>query len=249
MNANRPFCLSIAGFDPTGGAGILADIKTFEMVGVYGMGIISSNTLQTDSDFREVQWMDFATIKTQMECLFASYDFGVMKIGLVENFETLQQIITLARTLNPAIQIVWDPILKSSSGFNFHATKSIDLKFLEDSCTLITPNWNEFEMLWGSKFETLISLKPKASILIKGGHREQKKGCDVLYSKGSIEEIEGVSFHGKTKHGTGCVFSAAITAFLTKNVELKSACFQAKKYVERFIVSNDTNLGFHYVTE
>jgi hydroxymethylpyrimidine/phosphomethylpyrimidine kinase len=246
MKNNRPFCLSIAGYDPTAGAGVLADSKTFEMFKVYGMAIITSNTLQTDTDFLDVEWLSIDTIKTQIEILFSKYDFKAIKIGLVENFDALQQIILLAKKLNPTIHIVWDPILKSSSGFDFHSDKMLDLKFLEENCTLITPNWEEFVSLWGDNPEIQLKEKPKVSILIKGGHRQEKNGCDLLYSNGNFVEIEGVSFNGKSKHGTGCVLSSAITACLAKDINLMDSCAQAKRYVEQFILSNETNLGHHY---
>src|SRR5665647_366277 len=115
MKSNRPYCLSIAGFDPTAGAGVLADIKTVEMLDVYGMGIITSNTLQTDNLFIKVDWVDVETIKKQLETLMNTYDFKAMKIGLVQNFEVLSQIILLAKNINPNLKIVWDPILNSSS--------------------------------------------------------------------------------------------------------------------------------------
>ena len=96
MKSNRPYCLSIAGFDPTAGAGVLADIKTFETLDVYGMGIITSNTLQTDTLFIHVDWIDIETIKKQLKTLLNTYDFKTMKIGLIKDFNTLFQIITLA---------------------------------------------------------------------------------------------------------------------------------------------------------
>lgn len=246
MKNSRPFCLSIAGYDPTAGAGVLADSKTFEMFQVYGMAIITSNTLQTDTDFIDVEWLNIETIKNQIEILFSKYDFKAIKIGLVENFDVLQQIILLAKKLNPVIHIVWDPILKSSSGFDFHSDKMLDLKFLEDNCTLITPNWEEFVSLWVKDYDILLQQQPKTSILIKGGHRQEKNGCDLLYSNGNYVEIEGVPFNGKSKHGTGCVLSAAITACLAKDINLLDSCINAKRYVEQFILSNETNLGHHY---
>lgn len=246
MKNNRSYCLSIAGYDPTAGAGVLADVKTFEMFQVYGMAIITSNTLQTDDRFLSVQWMDIETIKNQMETLFSKYDFKALKIGLVENFDTLQQIVLLAKKLNPTIQIVWDPILKSSSGFDFHSNTSLKLKFLEENCSLITPNWNEFVSLWGNDPDILLNRKLNTSILIKGGHRQGKKGCDLLYIHGDFVKIDGIPFHGKSKHGTGCVLSAAIAAYLAKGNDLINSCTQAKQYVEQFILSNETNLGYHY---
>jgi hydroxymethylpyrimidine/phosphomethylpyrimidine kinase len=246
MSSSRPYCLTIAGFDPTAGAGVLADVKTFEMHKVCGMAVITSNTLQTDDQFLGVQWVEVEVIKNQIETLIKRYDFKALKIGLVQDFDMLHQIITTAKSLNPVIQIVWDPILKSSSGFSFHAQESMELTFLEENCTLITPNWNEFVSLWNSDFNDLINRKPKTSILIKGGHRKEKTGCDLLYVDGGFIDIPGISFQGKSKHGTGCVLSAAIAACLTKGDSLIDSCMQAKSYVEKFILSNDSNLGDHY---
>lgn len=246
MNSNRPYCLSVAGFDPTAGAGVLADSKTFEMLEVYGMGIITSNTLQTDSLFIDVEWISVETIKRQLETLLKSYYFKALKIGLVQNFNMLHQIISVVKNLNPDLKIVWDPILKSSSGFNIHAKESLELSFLEKNCTLITPNWNELETLWGTDLDILKERKPQAAVLIKGGHRQEKTGCDLFFENGNYTEIPGTSFHGKSKHGTGCVLSAAIVANLSKGKNLIESCVHAKTYVEKFILSNDLNLGYHY---
>ena len=245
MKNNRPYCLIIAGFDPTAGAGVLADVKTFESFGVYGMGIITSNTFQTDHEFIDVRWIDVNDILRQLELLMKKYNFKAMKIGLIKDFDALQQVIRLAKELSPDIKIVWDPILKSSSGFKFHSEKSIELHFLKQNCTLITPNWDEFKILWNTDPAKFSTDKTTSSILLKGGHRKDKTGCDILYSAGQSMEIPGNSFHGKSKHGTGCVLSAAITANLAKGANLLESCTIAKSYVERFILSNDSNLGYH----
>lgn len=245
MENLRPYCLSLAGFDPTAGAGVLADIKTFETHGVYGMGIITANTLQTDDLFIDVDWVDVAVVKKQMETQMKKYDIGVLKIGLIRDFDTLCQVIVLAKGIQPEIKIVWDPILKSSSGFHFHDRDSLELNFLEENCSLITPNWNEFEVLWGNDPEVLKERKLKTAVLIKGGHRQEKTGCDLLFEYGSFTDIPGTSFSGKTKHGTGCVLSSAISANLAKGKNLLESCPEAKTYVEKFIQSNESNLGYH----
>ena len=247
MAPTRPFCLSIAGYDPTGGAGVLADVKTFESNGVYGMGIITANTLQTDDHFLAVEWISMDVILNQLQLLLEKYDFQGLKIGLVENSETLCSVIRLAKQLKPELQIIWDPILKSSSGFDFHSKKELALAFLEENCTLITPNWEEFVQLWGAVPEVLKQRIPRCSILIKGGHRKEKVGCDLLFENGKFTEIEGAPFYGKSKHGTGCVLSAAISANMALGNDLLTSCKNGKKYVEKFIFSNETNLGTHHV--
>ncbi len=246
MNNQRPYCLTIGGFDPTAGAGVLADCKTFEMLEVYGMGVISSNTLQTDDCFMGVDWVPVETLRKQIETILRNYSIKVIKIGLVQNFEMLYQIIIVSRQFNPDLIIIWDPILSSSSGFQFHSKDTLGLEFLEANCSLITPNWNEFEALWGAETHVLSDKKCPAAVLIKGGHRQDKMGCDLLFEKGDFTEIQGTSFNGKSKHGTGCVLSAAIAAYLAQGNSLIDSCTKAKNYVERFIQSNDLNLGYHY---
>lgn len=245
MKNNRPYCLSIAGFDPTAGAGVLADIKTFESFGVNGMCIITSNTFQTDDEFVGVEWVELETIQKQMKMLINKYDFKALKIGLIKNYDILHEVIRLAKDLNPQIMVVWDPILKSTSGFDFHSEDSIELRYLEENCALITPNWDEFRTLWDVDPTSFSTNTNECSILLKGGHRADRIGCDVLYSSGKSFEIMGNSFHGQSKHGTGCVLSSAITANLAKGASLIDSCTTAKKYIEKFILSNNTNLGYH----
>lgn len=237
--------MTIAGFDPTAGAGVLADIKTFELFGVYGMGIITSNTFQTDNEFFGVCWIELDDILRQMNILMKKYNFKAMKIGLMKDYYSLQQIVQLGKELIPDIQIVWDPIIKSSSGFDFHAKESIELRYLQENCSLITPNMDEFDALWNVSPARFSVARKGSSILLKGGHRKDKTGCDLLYSVGHSTEIRGNSFHGKSKHGTGCVLSAAITANLAKGFSHLDSCTIAKSYVEKFILSNDSNLGYH----
>jgi hydroxymethylpyrimidine/phosphomethylpyrimidine kinase len=245
MNSNRPFCLSIGGFDPTAGAGVMADIKTLEHFEVYGMAILACNTLQTDDEFFSVQWKDNDLLKVELEALMVKYDFKALKIGLIQNFDTLRLVIQTARKINPHLMIIWDPILKSSSGFKFHNGAGLELDFLEQHCSLITPNWDEFCQLWGDSIEILHRRNPSSAILIKGGHRTCKIGSDELFVDGKFIEIAGESFDGKSKHGTGCVLSAAITAHLAVGKSMIESCTAAKTYVENFIMSNDTNLGYH----
>jgi hydroxymethylpyrimidine/phosphomethylpyrimidine kinase len=142
MKSNRPYCLSLAGFDPSAGAGILADIKTFEMLDVYGLGVITSDTVQTDRVFIEADWVSFEKIKYRLRALFDMYLINYAKIGLVKDFDTLKNIILFLKENNETVTIVWDPVLKSSAGRMFHDKGDMDICFPENECTLITPNWN-----------------------------------------------------------------------------------------------------------
>ena len=117
MKSNRPTVLSIAGFDPSGGAGILADIKTFEFCDSYGMGVVSSITYQNDIAFEGVEWLNSEQIMNQFKVLKKRFDFEYIKIGLIESLEVLNQLIDKLIKESPSVKIIWDPILRASATF------------------------------------------------------------------------------------------------------------------------------------
>jgi hydroxymethylpyrimidine/phosphomethylpyrimidine kinase len=236
MHQSRPYCLSIAGFDPSGGAGILADIKTFEQIGAYGLGIVSALTFQNDSTFKGLEWSSLEVIENQMSAL-QKYPVKVVKIGLIESIETLQSVITIAEKYFNKPKIIWDPIMKATAGFNFHNKIKLN-SFLTERITLITPNKAEYSKIDSEQLNNV-------AVLIKGGHSKER-GTDILKLDKEAIEIVGEPFE-KTidKHGTGCVLSSAIASFLAKSYPLVESCREAKKYTERFILSNSLNLGYH----
>ena len=109
--------LSIAGFDPSGGAGVLADIKTFEQHKVLGMGVVTGLTFQNDSEFDGVKWISTDEIIRQIEILTRKYKFKFVKVGMLESLET---IVTDCRLQIADCKIIWDPIVKASAGFEIH---------------------------------------------------------------------------------------------------------------------------------
>jgi len=240
--------LSIAGFDPSGGAGILADAKTCEAHKVFGLGVISANTFQNDQEFDRIDWMPVEKILEQIDVLRRRFSFEYIKIGLIENLEVLGKIITHCRQFIPACRFIWDPILKASAGFEFH--KQINLSALEkilENIFLITPNLTEAALLGKNSAEANAKyLSGFCHVFLKGGHRETKKGYDTLYLKGGKQ----FSFRPKMKnisekHGSGCVLSAGITANLARGEDLHRACLKAKEYTEKYLSSNKTLLGWH----
>lgn len=235
----RPYVLTIAGHDPSGGAGLNADIKTFEANEVMGLSVVTGITVQNDADFEEVQWLSFQWIEKQIRILFKMYEINVAKIGILENMDMLSKLIQLLLQCNPDIKIIWDPIIKSSSGFLLNKVEQIDKQILQ-SLYLITPNKPEYEWLQEKGFDF-----NECNYLLKGGHDEENRGTDSLFQDGKSVRIDGESFKGKSKHGTGCVLSAAIASNLAKEDSLHEACTKAKRYVEAFILSNDDNLGYH----
>jgi thiamine-phosphate pyrophosphorylase len=234
----RPYCLSIAGFDPSAGAGVLSDIKTFEAIGCYGFGVNTAITFQNDDAFEGLSWTPKEAIIKQLIPL-KKYSIAAIKIGLIESFDVLFEIIAWCKNNFPKAKIIWDPILKASAGFTFHDNNQLPKELLA-SIDLITPNADEYAQL-NIEQQNIIN-----ALLLKGGHRKDKPGYDTLYTQLNAIDIMGEVFANKVdKHGTGCVLSSAITAHLALGDDLKTSCQRAKKYVERFIQSNQTGLGYH----
>ena len=144
MVEKRVSALSIAGFDPSGGAGILADIKTFEANKIRGMGALSAITFQNDIEFDNVRWLETTEILNQISTLQRRFKWNSVKIGLVKDLETLECIINSISTS----QIVWDPIIRASAGFEFHKTiNNQQLIGVLKKIDLITPNIDEIKFL------------------------------------------------------------------------------------------------------
>ena len=248
----RPYVLSIAGFDPSSGAGITADIKTFENLRVYGLGVCSAITIQNDSEFTESNWTDYDVIYKQIDVLLKKYNVAYVKIGLIENLEILDKLITEILRRKPSMKIIWDPILKASTGFDFHDVLSEDvLVNILINIYLITPNSQEYEKLFtgiDKNSDDLISMIAEAdlcNVLIKGGHSGETGSDDILFERTGRTVFKADRIEGIEKHGTGCVLSSAITALLAQGQDLKTACKGGKDYITKFIKSNKTALGYH----
>ncbi|MCE3074918.1 hydroxymethylpyrimidine/phosphomethylpyrimidine kinase [Chryseobacterium gwangjuense] len=243
MQTERPFVMSVAGFDPSGGAGLLADIKTFEQLQVQGLGICTAMTLQTESEFFSIQWESIDGIVSAIDALMKKYFVEAVKIGVVKDAEFLNEIIKRIKLNNAEAKIVWDPVLKSTSEFSFFDVNTISqLKNALKQIDLITPNYNEYKVL--QEFDLF---ENSCSVLIKGGHREYRTGTDFLIEKGKEVSIlpSDIAFVYYPKHGSGCVLSSAITGYLAKGENIENACRNGKLYIEEFLTSNPTLLGFH----
>ena len=241
----RPYALTIAGFDPSAGAGVLADVKALEANGVYGLAVCSALTVQNDVTFERVSWVPLADIQDQIQLLLVRFPVQFVKVGLIESLPTLLKLIHWLKAYNPAMQIIWDPVLKATAGYEFHPQPEAPL--LEAICrelALITPNQPEALRLVpaAAAAEKLATWCP---VLLKGGHATGPLATDVLLLAGERHLLAAPRLPHGEKHGSGCVLSAAVLARLALGDCLPDACRAGKAYTTAFLGSNDTLLGYH----
>ena len=248
MTKSRPYVLSIAGFDPSAGAGVLADVKTLEKIGVYGFAITTSITYQNEDKFDGVKWLSIKQIKNQIYPIIEKHKIEFVKIGLIEDFKTLIAIIELLKAHNDKVKIIWDPILRASAGFDFHQKiPKKYLKYVLKNIYLITPNWEEIKPL--SNEQDAITGAEKiaqyCSVYLKGGHNVETPATDILFVEDSLEIFHPKHITDLHKHGSGCVLSSAITGYLALGNTLYQSCELAKEYTYKFLISNESKLGYH----
>lgn len=244
----RPNILTIAGFDPSNGAGLTADIKTFERLKCYGLAVQTANTIQTDTKFVDCYWTEQITIKKQLEILLTRFSIDFVKIGIVESWEALLSCIELIKAHNSKVKIILDPVLHSSTNFEFHKENESVFDSILKHIFLITPNYQEIEKLYNNKTiqETITCISNKTNLFLKGGHRKENIGQDVLFTKEGQEFVINPKCKNiSEKHGSGCVLASAITSYLALGFPLLKSCYRGKRYVEQFLSSNKTLLGYH----
>lgn len=236
--------MTIAGFDPSGGAGLLSDIKTMEQQGVYGFGIVTANTIQDEERVHQAIWEKPEVILQQIAALFKKYDVKWIKIGIVESSEVFTMIKTYIIAHNPAARIIWDPVLHSSSGFHFFKNELSLTNLLKD-VYIVTPNLPEFVTLFEDEQQAFDS-STSCNIYLKGGHSAEQKGLDYLFYNREKMSFSAKNTDLKSKHGSGCVFSSALTSSLAKGRSLPEACISAKAYTAKFLSSHSSLLGWHH---
>lgn len=241
--AERPFVLSVAGIDPSAGAGLLADIKTLEQLMVYGLGIPTANTIQTAEDFYSNQWLPSSSILEGVKRMMNAYPVRVVKFGIIENVGLLEDICGWIKSVFPETYIIWDPVMKSSTSFDFQDQWFLSAGMLKN-IDVVTPNAAEWKIM-----EITPSDYPKLVFILKGGHNEKRKGYDLLIIGDKKTEIAPqTALPVSEKHGSGCIYSSALAAHIAKGEELEEACRKAKNYTEEFLASNSKLLGYHYGT-
>jgi hydroxymethylpyrimidine/phosphomethylpyrimidine kinase len=242
-NATPPILLTIAGFDPSCGAGIAADLKTFAAHGCYGVAAITSLTVQNTQGVTDVQNTPSAMLRAQLEALANDSEIAAVKIGMLGN---RGNAVVVAEFLDAHkfAQVVHDPVMKSSSGAELLDAAGIKYVAAEllKRATVITPNIPEAEILTGLTIKDLGDMEAAArkivemgahAVIVKGGHME--RAVDVLFDGNEVVALAGDRVREETLHGTGCAFAAAIAAQLASGRPLTEAAMLAKAYVTKAI--------------
>jgi hydroxymethylpyrimidine/phosphomethylpyrimidine kinase len=239
----RAVALTIAGSDPSGGAGIQADLKTFHQLGVYGEAAITLLTVQNTRGVLRVELVDAELIREQIEAAVSDICPGAAKTGALGGPEQVEIASVVAAAFS--FPLVVDPVMVSKHGASFmsvEAERILKAKLLP-ACLLVTPNLAEAERLSGQTIDNATDMESAArriadsgarAVLIKGGHLPGEP-LDVLLVEHEIHLFHGRRVTNQHTHGTGCTYSAAITALLAKGVGLVDAVFQAKQFIQTAI--------------
>lgn len=238
-----PIALTIAGSDPSGGAGIQADLKTFHQRKVYGMAVVSLLTVQNTLKVKQVRVLKAAEVMRQLETVLEDIKPGAVKTGALGSAAIICALARKARKF--FFPLVIDPVMVSKHGaplLQKQASKAFKKELLPYA-TLITPNIMEAELLSGSRIRSvegmkkaaklILGLGPKA-VLIKGGHLKGP-AVDLFYDGKRTILLKAARIKTRHTHGTGCTYSAAIAAELAKGRETLAAARTAKKFITRAI--------------
>ena len=237
--------LTVAGFDPSCGAGVAADLKTFAVHDCYGIAAITALTVQSTQGVKAVHPIPHATLRAQLDALAEDFEIAAVKIGMLAN---RGNAATLAEFLDHAglTRVILDPVVKPSSG-GPELLDAAGVKFLREDlikrAAVITPNIEEAELLTGLAIKDLNAMKTAAqklvemgarAAIVKGGHMD--KPIDVLFDGSELVTFGGDQIKTGHTHGTGCTFSSAITAQLATGRALTEAVTLAKAYVTQSIL-------------
>lgn len=234
--------LSIAGSDPSGGAGIQADLKTFAARGTYGMAALTALTAQNTLGVSGVHLVPPGFVSEQIAAVFADIRVDAVKIGMIASAEIAEAV---AATLSPhrGVPVVLDPVMVAKGGASLLAREAVAALThrLLPRASVLTPNLPEAAVLLGEaeavdragmedQARRLLALGPEA-VLLKGGHLPGAESPDVLATPDGLHWFEGVRVLTRNTHGTGCSLSSAIAAELGKGRTLADAVAAAKRFI------------------
>jgi hydroxymethylpyrimidine/phosphomethylpyrimidine kinase len=244
--ATVPVALSVAGSDSSAGAGIQADLKTFSALGVYGLTAVTCIVAEIPGKVSRIEPASTRIVRQQIEVLAKAFPIAAIKTGLLCSGEIVSAVARAIRDIDkmfaPRIPLVIDPVFVATSGDPLLKPAAIEAyqKELFALASLITPNLAEAEQLLGTRIKDRKSMHRAGkklekrfgtAILLKGGHLAGDRAVDLLFANGKVVEFSAPFVRGVATHGTGCTYSAAITAGLAKDLSLEDAVRQAKKFV------------------
>src|SRR4026207_366713 len=248
--ASVPIALTIAGSDCSAGAGIQADLKTFAALGVYGLTALTCVVAEVPRKVSRIEPVTTRMVREQIEVLLKNFRIGAIKTGLLYSAEI---VCAVAQTIQDgekkaarSIPFVVDPVMIATSGDNLLEPEAVEAyeNNLFPLATLITPNLDEAALLLETTIDDRKQIKSAAkalakkygvSILLKGGHLRGDNAIDLLFHNGELTEFSAPFVRGVATHGTGCTYSAAISAGLASGFSLERAIARAKKFVTESI--------------
>ncbi|ADV64854.1 bifunctional hydroxymethylpyrimidine kinase/phosphomethylpyrimidine kinase [Desulfurococcus mucosus] len=239
-----PVALTIAGSDSGGGAGVQADLKTFAAMGVHGASAITSITAQNTREVRAIHDVPPEIVKAQIEAVVEDIGVDAAKTGMLSNSGIIRVVAEAVERYG--FPLVVDPVMIAKSGARLLREDAVEeLKRLLRLAKVVTPNIPEAEVLLGEEIKGIGDAERAAreiaerygceAVVVKGGHMKGDLVIDVLYHAGRITEFKGRRIERRTKHGTGCSFSAAIAAGLAKGRSIEEAVRVARELVETAI--------------
>lgn len=246
---SQPVCLSIAGLDPSGGAGIIADIKTFRAFGCFGTAAVTSLTFQNTAGVFGAVHQTAESLRGQAQPVIDDFRISAIKTGMLPTREIIDETARLIGE-NRLTNIVVDPVVRSTSGYDLideDALRSL-IDRLFSLSDLITPNIPEAERIAKMRIRNESDIEKAArimhsmgagNVLIKGGHLYEKvegaKARDLLFFGDSVAVFESDFIETTATHGTGCTLAAAITANLALGNSLNESMRVAKEFVTNAI--------------
>ena len=245
-NIAPPVALTIAGFDPSGGAGVIADIKTFSAFGFFATAAVTSLTFQNTIGVSGATHQTGATVRSQILPVVEDFEIACVKTGMLPSREVIEEIARLFRDIKTLPAPVVDPVVRSTSGFDLIDDAALEalIENLFPLARLITPNIPEAERITGLKIEdeggmiqaahSLRDMGARAA-LVKGGHLTGAPVDVLLDDKNSVRVFHGARLISTATHGTGCTLAAAIACGLGRKLSLVDSIERAKNFVTEAI--------------
>jgi hydroxymethylpyrimidine/phosphomethylpyrimidine kinase len=244
VNQPPPILLTIAGFDPSCGAGVAADLKTFAAHNCYGVAAVTALTIQSTLGARAVHAIPSATLRAQLDALVEDVSVAAVKIGMLAN-RANAAVVADFLDARKFVHVVLDPVSRPTAG-SAELLDAAGLKFVRDEllrrASVITPNIPEAEFLTGLEVKDLQGMKAAGkkliemgarAVIVTGGHLD--KPIDVLCEGNDVDVFGGEHVKSLNTHGSGCTFSSAIAAQLASGLQLRQAVILAKAYVTKAI--------------